>query len=629
MAIITQQLPKIYNQAGQTIPFVVISDVFELIQDFDIIQNSFKYVFEVKTLRDDGAYKTFARVAINPRPDNFVGYFDASAIVRSAITYTNYTHKNTTATIDDKAIVQFMVICFERYLDNNGEYVSNTPNVLGTFFAINSQVENPIEDYLIYATTGNTKPLHQHDFLGRELSVREKEAFTLSYSALPQISGNLLEFEHGDYGFFDFGTVTQYTKLNINSTFVESTRFISGSFSQGDGRALQLDLKSDAFLDTDPGGTLLTLQNVLLEGGKNYVAGGFIRISQPVPFSTPDNSPLIFIQVKISGVTTILNFPIPLNLTKTQFLPFSLSFSVASTNNYNIEIEIVRDPAALIGLDIYNSRRFFFDNLGVFELFDDNKTIEDIDIVVNEGLPNEITHTLDASYFTDIVNLNTIGSGRFDLPLNGVLISNDTNVQDPTTTLFKDSTGAIGKYYNVLVIGDSITNKSERIYQNEEKCGQYDSYRLKWLNKMGAWDYYTFDKVTTAVTNYDRDTYKKEIGEFIEIEDNVINYRDVNDVGYTSLMVNEIDNITFNTDWLTKKQIQWFADLLSSRRVFLLNSDKLRLNPTSTEEDEYPIIINNAQYTYTTNNKNQKLTSLTLNCTLARKFNEKTTNIID
>jgi hypothetical protein len=628
MAIIVQQTPKEYNQAGQTIPFVVTSDIFELIQDFDIVQQSFKYVFEVKTLRDDGIYKSFAKVAIAPRPDNFVGYFDASSIIQSAITYNNLAHKENTAVIQDKSVVQFMVICTERYLDTNNEYVSNTPEVLGSFFAINSKVENPIEDYLMMETTGTTKPLHQYEILDN-VNVQPKEPFSLSWLAKAQIGGNLLNNTNGDFGTFDFGTLTTYTDLTINSTFIQDSRFISGSFSLGDGRALQTNVKSNAFLDTDTGGTILTFEDVTLQSGKNYVAGGWVRISQPVPFSTPDNSPLIFFQVSIAGVTTILNFPIAANLTKAQFLPFSLSFSVASTNNYDIKVELIRDPAALIGLDIYNNRRLYFDNFGVFELFDDGKTIDDINIVVNRGLSSEVTHSVPSAYLTTISALNTIGSARFETPLNGVDILNDNTKQDQTTFLFKDDNGDVGKYYEVEIINSAdVVGLSNKIFQ-KHVCTEYDNYRLKWLNDLGGWDYYTFNKVTNAQTNYDRDVYKVEPGEFFEITNNVINYQDKTDAGYTMLMTNQVDQLTFNTDWLSKEEIQWFKGLLSSRRVFVLNPEKLRINPETNEYDEeYPLIINNAEYLYATNNKGSKLSSLTINATLSRQFNDKTTNII-
>lgn len=81
MPLTVYQQPNKFNQVRQTIPFLVYSTLFDTV-GFDAIERSFKYLFEVRTLRSDGVYRTFSTVAIPPRPSDLLGFLTHQRLLK-------------------------------------------------------------------------------------------------------------------------------------------------------------------------------------------------------------------------------------------------------------------------------------------------------------------------------------------------------------------------------------------------------------------------------------------------------------------------------------------------------------------------------------------------------------------
>ena len=89
MAITALELPNEFNYARQTIPFLVKSSLIGTTGTggIDPIERAFRFVFDVVVQLSSGQYKTYASIAIPPRPDNYYSFFDAAPLIMDALSY--------------------------------------------------------------------------------------------------------------------------------------------------------------------------------------------------------------------------------------------------------------------------------------------------------------------------------------------------------------------------------------------------------------------------------------------------------------------------------------------------------------------------------------------------------------
>jgi hypothetical protein len=223
MAVSTIEIPNEFNFARQTIPFLVKSSLIGPggTGVIDPIERAFRFVFDVTVQTSTGVYKTYASIAIPPRPDNYFSFFDVSPLIIDSLSYDLGTHQVTGATACANSIAKFKVFCTERYLDANGNFISGNKTSLGEYYAIDGAGNEGISPYLIDSLTLK-KPLHYHQLIGGdEFVVSQKEPLTLSWLSRNDLGVNELEYIHGDFGTFNnsptVGTASTANVLNVYS----------------------------------------------------------------------------------------------------------------------------------------------------------------------------------------------------------------------------------------------------------------------------------------------------------------------------------------------------------------------------------------------------------------------------
>jgi hypothetical protein len=620
-----EKTPKEITMVRQTIPFIVSSSLFQS-QSFNAITQSFKYVFDIKTLRDDGTYKTFASVAIPPRPDNLVGFFDPSKIILSALKFDNKTQLVNKASEMPLSIIQFRVFCTERYIDTNGDYVSGDSIQLGYYYAIDAGTNEGLEPYII-DLSGDTKlPLHHHTLLQDQLELKPNEPLTLSFLTQPALGANILDFIHGDYGSFDNGQSTNYAGIEGSNKVILSKTFQSLS-----GAALQCRILPNGFISSETSGNLIKFKNLNLEDNKTYRFNIWVKTNTLFAvFPTPDA--IFELDVQGTGIASIVS------QTSESILNARLGYTeiqiIFETNNLvdNSE-EIFINVLSPFTNDLIriNDFLFGFDSAQLVELTQKNNDIEDAVIVVDEGLPTEVRHTLPTSYLADIIDFDTLSKGRFDCPVGANLKYDPLNdIQDGDTGLFLNTVGNIGKYFQLELTSETNPNvpaaKSEKIYQRPS-CSRYNKVRLKWLNVLGGWDYYTFDMVSIAQKVVQRDNYKIAYGNITKTNGDFNYEENITDRGYKTLNILEDDYIIINTDWIRNETNKFLKDIITSKEVYILNPEPYFDVPTTEEYQlEYPVLVENADFEYSNNSSGTKLTNTTLRIRVATQFNSATQN---
>lgn len=131
-------------------------------------------------------------------------------------------------------------------------------------------------------------------------------------------------------------------------------------------------------------------------------------------------------------------------------------------------------------------------------------------------------------------------------------------------------------------------------------CSLYPSVRLVFLNRMGGFDYWTFNKDNKKTVNIQRNEYKKVLEPFYTIGDR----------GYTTIYQDVQYSFSLNSDWITEYDYAYLEELVTSPNIYIVNSDA-----TLT-----PINIIDTSYTVKTQLRD-KLFNLNINYKLSNNIN--------
>ena len=633
MAITTIELPNEFNYARQTIPFLVKSTLIGAggTGGIDPIERAFRFVFDVNVQLSNGLYKTYASIAIPPRPDNYFAFFDVSPLIIDALSFDLGTHQVTGATACAKSIVKFKVFCTERYLDANGAFVSGVKTSMGEYYGIDGSGNEGIAPYLIDAVSSK-KPLHYHQLIdAEELKVNAKEPLTLSWLSRNDLGVNELEYIHGNYGTFSdiasFGAVTPSTSNVLNA------------YSGITKNALTLITPG---VNVPPGGVSMgvRMNGITTGGASNVMSFKFTNLDLSASTSYKFNISAI-ITLNIAPVPASPNYTIQAVVTGTNFTAFAgvvptvsstngtfqqISVSFATTNLYTsgditgIELRYV-SSSALSPLGALNNIQFFYDSASLYEISTTGiPFVSDVQVITDAGT----IYTMPSGYTQNIIPLNDTPQSRFDTPVGPYKQYHPTG-QSATTGYWLNSPGVAAKWFQLRLRNSlgNIIGLSDKIYQINDTCEKCEKFRLKWKNSLGGWDYFTFTKVSRARTSIERENFKRSRGTI-----SPTSYKELpTDRGYQSLNIKLLDTYTIISDWVGDGTAKWMQDLFTSDEVYILNPEPFMKYPTTTEFDmEYPVFVQQQEVEYMNNSIEAKLKNFVIDITPAIRFEENTTN---
>jgi len=179
-------------------------------------------------------------------------------------------------------------------------------------------------------------------------------------------------------------------------------------------------------------------------------------------------------------------------------------------------------------------------------------------------------NTAYASYSLNSVEFNTINVGP------QVLIDNTTL----TTADFDDC-----YYYEVYVELTDQSTETFKIYLDTE-CKRYETFRLHWLNKLGAFDSFTFSLVNTQSSNVQSFSYQRDPGVW---DNNSYTYP-----LYAGQSINfaktKSEILTLNSDWMNEDVQQWLVkSLYDSPLVYLEQSNGTEFEVVKVTNSSYTL----------------------------------------
>lgn len=142
-------------------------------------------------------------------------------------------------------------------------------------------------------------------------------------------------------------------------------------------------------------------------------------------------------------------------------------------------------------------------------------------------------------------------------------------------------------YYEVYAyqenIGGNPANSQTYKYKIVgEDCKGHETIRLAFLNRVGAYDYYNFNKRSTRVTNIDSEMFMKNTGSWQKDAFSYETYEHKN----TTLNVQAVETIECNTEYITELEAEGLEELFTSPRV-LMYDDEAKWQPVNITEKSY------------------------------------------
>lgn len=187
----------------------------------------------------------------------------------------------------------------------------------------------------------------------------------------------------------------------------------------------------------------------------------------------------------------------------------------------------------------------------------------------------DITNTL----ITSATWIGALGTSLY-VPLLSVgpamLVSNTSLVQADFNNCY---------YYTIQIKQTAAPSKDSELYKIyiDQDCSAYSRRRLHWLNKFGAWDSFTFNKLSEDSSDITSNRYTRDAGSW---DGNAHQYLLTNGqkVSFSKFVD---DKLILNSDWISEDVQNWLVrDLYESPKVYLENDFG-----TSVFE---PVVVTNA-----------------------------------
>ena len=205
-----------------------------------------------------------------------------------------------------------------------------------------------------------------------------------------------------------------------------------------------------------------------------------------------------------------------------------------------------------------------------FEFFDENGSILEIDPVGNPGVTNTGVYLNSISNGGYGEGVGSVRDSHDELIYVGVGSANIKNLGALPTGSFPVGTA----YYEVIFtlrtdITSPLVFKRYR-FELLDNCRPYDFVRLCWINRYGAWDYYTFTMRNTQTVNTSKKFYRPISGGWDSA--NGLEYLPQHG-GEQVFNVEQTETLKLETDYLTQDEALFLEQLFVSPFVGIIRNN--------------------------------------------------------
>jgi hypothetical protein len=163
-------------------------------------------------------------------------------------------------------------------------------------------------------------------------------------------------------------------------------------------------------------------------------------------------------------------------------------------------------------------------------------------------------------------NVTTTGSRMIIIPagpanLNLVLNANLNVISQNQGNIIPSTTA----YYIIKTFGTGSAESILVRFNIDTSCSKYESKRIYFLNKLGAYDAFTFDLLSRENNSIERKKYRRNVGGFSG-----------SSYVYTDLQRSNIiydtqvsETMILNSNWITEAESAWLEELISSPITYM------------------------------------------------------------
>lgn len=132
-------------------------------------------------------------------------------------------------------------------------------------------------------------------------------------------------------------------------------------------------------------------------------------------------------------------------------------------------------------------------------------------------------------------------------------------------------------YYTVYIRTSGGSQISQmRYFEIDRTCTQYTTTRIAFLNRLGAYDFFTFEQDSKRSVSIKREEYNKVLP---------WNYS-LGDREATVFSTSAEQSITLNSNWISERECAWLEELVTSPDVYIISgTTKLPVIVTDTKYD--------------------------------------------
>jgi len=120
-------------------------------------------------------------------------------------------------------------------------------------------------------------------------------------------------------------------------------------------------------------------------------------------------------------------------------------------------------------------------------------------------------------------------------------------------------------YYIIKTFGTGSAESIPVRFNIDTSCSKYESKRIYFLNKLGAYDAFTFDLLSRENNSIERKKYRRNVGGFSGSSYVYTDFQRANIIYDTQVS----ETMILNSNWITEAESAWLEELISSPITYM------------------------------------------------------------
>lgn len=210
-----------------------------------------------------------------------------------------------------------------------------------------------------------------------------------------------------------------------------------------------------------------------------------------------------------------------------------------------------------------------------------NQLAFQLEVTVNDNTGGTSSYYIKNDFYnTTTDNFYQIGVGPWNLNH-----TDSSNITGDTLPIIRDNTDTYSvKVNKKILIGPSVIAASEtKTYEIDDRCSNQENVRLIFMDKLGSFVGFNFDRVSRDQVSVDRINYQKTYGDY---DASTGSYGwDTTDRGSTTISADIVEGMSIESNWVNDTESDFIKGLFTSPLIWHQKEDGTMLPIVLTNTD--------------------------------------------